>query len=97
MNDSEVFLRRERNESQLMADFLDEEQGLLGRNQGLDRQGRHNGENFSQRVKAASGMPLFRSSEALEAGHVVNVLAAEGGDKNGSIEELFHSQTLFGA
>jgi hypothetical protein len=41
-------------------------------------------------------MPLFRCGEALEAGHVVNVLATEGGDQNGSIEELFHPRTLFG-
>jgi hypothetical protein len=27
---------------------------------------------------------------------VVNMTASEGGDQNGSIEELFHSQTLFG-
>ena len=41
-------------------------------------------------------MSLFRSSEALEAGHVVNMTAPEGGDQNGSIEELFHPRTLFG-
>src|SRR5438034_4171059 len=38
---------------------------------------------------------LFRSSEALEAGCMVNMTAPERGDQNGSIEELFHPRILF--
>jgi len=93
---AEVFLGGERNESQAIADFLDEEQGLFRRNHWLERQGGHNGENFGKRMNATGGMSPFRCGEALEAGLVVNMTASEGGDQNGSIEELFHSQTLFG-
>ncbi len=96
MNDSEVFLPGERNESQPIADFFDEEQGLFGRNHGLDRQGGHDSVNFGKRMNAAGRMSLFRCSEALEAGHMVNMTAPEGGDQNGSVEELFHPGSLFG-
>jgi len=47
-------------------------------------------------MNAAGRISLYRRSEALEAGYVVNMTAPEGGDQNGSIEELFHPRTLFG-
>src|SRR2546425_618041 len=46
-------------------------------------------------MNAAGRMFLFRGSEALEAGCMVNMTAPERGDQNGSIEELLHPRTLF--
>jgi hypothetical protein len=40
-------------------------------------------------------MAFLCRRETLEAGHVVRMTAPEGGDQNGSIEELFHQQSLF--
>jgi hypothetical protein len=49
---------------------------------------------ISKKICPSLSMSLAR---ALEAGYVVNVPAPEGGDQNGSIEELFHPVFHLGA
>src|SRR5215472_8774508 len=86
----EVFLRRERNQSQATADFFDEQQGLLGRDHRLDGQDSHDGVDFCERVYAARRILLVSGGQAFHAGQMVNMTTPEGCNQNGCIEKLLH-------
>ncbi len=93
LDGSDVFVRRERNQSQAIANFFDEKQSLLRWNHRFDGQGGHDRINLGKRVSPAEGMISFCGCEALDAGRMMNMTTPKGSDQNGSIEELLHSRT----
>ena len=78
-----------------MADFLNKQQCLFGRNHRLNRQRGHDSVEFRQRMNAAGRILFISGSEALDTGRMVNMPAPKRCDQNGSIEELPHRKTLF--
>jgi hypothetical protein len=85
-----IFVLIEGDDRATVANLLDEQQRLVGRDQLLDRQGGHRGVDLGEGVESAGGLLLIGGSEQLEAALVLSVTASEGSDHDGRVEKFLH-------
>jgi hypothetical protein len=94
-NRAVIFVLIEGHDCASIANLLDKEQRLIGRNDLLDRQGSHTSVDFRGGVPSSSGfLLLMRGGDQVEARLMIRVTSSERGDQHGCIEGFLLAQGL---